>query len=90
MRTATIIAIVKYAALIAALSTFLLKRVFLLKYKARANKPVSYKWIGWYMPTQLMATTSDLKREFMQNNNRLSTIMWICIALLILLFFFPQ
>ena len=90
MGTATIITIVKYAALFAAFSALSLKLLFLFRYKARTNKPISYKWIGWYQSDQMMGTSSESRREFMQYNNKLSTVMWICIGLLILVYFLPE
>jgi hypothetical protein len=38
----------------------------------------------------LMGTSSESRRVFMQYNNRLSTIMWVCIGLLILVYFLPE
>jgi len=58
------------------------------QFKSR-HKNIDISWILWYHPNDILGTTSSSRRMFMQRQNRLSIIMWVCVLLLILISFLP-
>jgi hypothetical protein len=43
----------------------------------------------WYDSMEILGTSSPKYRDFMQTHNRLSTIMWMAILLIVVLFIVP-
>ncbi|CAN5807778.1 hypothetical protein BH10BAC3_BH10BAC3_40460 [soil metagenome] len=83
-----IILIFKSAAISIAASMFIYKYQNAQRYKAR-YKSIGSKWILWYDSIEILGTSSPSRRDFMQTHNKLSTIMWVSVLLLILLFLIP-
>ena len=88
MGITNIILIVKSSAIIIAVSIFIYKYQYAQRYKAR-YKTIGNKWILWYDSIEILGTSSPTRRDFMQTHNKLSTIMWLSILMLILLFIIP-
>ena len=88
MDITNIILIIKSAAIVIAVSMFIYKYQNVQRYKAR-YKNIGSKWILWYDSIEILGTSSPTRRDFMQTHNKLSTIMWLSVLLLILLYIIP-
>ena len=88
MEIPKIILIIKCAALIVAVSIFIFKYLYVQRHKAR-YKHVGIRWILWYDSIEILGTSSPTRRDFMQTHNKLSTIMWVSVLILIVAFFIP-
>jgi hypothetical protein len=84
MRVKYIFLIVQVAALIIAVCLFIYKYRNAEKFKTRYK--TSGRWILWYSSMEILGTSSPTRRQFMQTQNRLSIVMWICVLLFIILF----
>jgi hypothetical protein len=83
-----IISIIKLIALLTAIIIFVFKLRTTQRYKSKNRHP-GMRWILWYDSMEILGTSSPTYRDFMQTHNRLSTIMWIAVLLMVLLFIIP-
>jgi hypothetical protein len=83
-----ILTILKLLVFAVAFFLFLFKYRSVQQFKAR-NRKVGGRWILWYASLEIQGTSSPARRHFMKTNNRLSTIMWICILIGVLLLILP-
>jgi hypothetical protein len=84
-----VILMMQSAALTAAAGLFIYKYSNVQKFKAR-YKNVGSRWVFWYFTSEILGTSSPSRRVFMLTHNRLSTLMWTCVLLLIILFLAPH
>ena len=84
-----IISIFKVLAIITALIIFFFKLMATRRYKSKQHRDPGARWLLWYDTIQILGTSSPSYRDFMQKHNKQSTIMWVAVLLLILLYIVP-
>lgn len=80
--------IIQITGIIIAGLVFLYKWRQARRYKSR-YKHLGFRWLFWYDAIEIFGTSSPSRRIFMQNQNQLSTLMWVCIGVTILLTILP-
>lgn len=83
MKVRYVIVLIQGIALLLAIALLVLKYRDVQKFKTRSKYSGS-RWLLWFNSIQIMGTDSPSRRNFMQTQNKLSTIMWICVILLVL------
>lgn len=88
MDTLLIVTVVKLIALAAVIILFIVKLRTTQRFRAR-HKHIGMRWLLWYDEMQILGTSSPSRRDFMVTHNKLSTFMWVCLLLFVLMFIIP-
>ena len=83
-----IVSIIKVVAMITAITIFIFKIRNTQRYRSKNRHPGS-RWILWYDTMEILGTSSPTYRDFMQTHNKLSTIMWVAVLLIVILYIIP-
>jgi hypothetical protein len=73
---------------LAAVSLLVLKYIYVRRFRTK-HRQIDARWILWYDTMDILGTASQSRKSFMQTNNKLSTAMWICVLIGILLSILP-
>lgn len=83
MKLDSLLFYVKVAAFITAIVLLLFKFIDAQRYKAKNNRPMKPRWFTWYSSVEVVGSSSNVRRAIMERSNIITTIIWVCAAIII-------
>jgi hypothetical protein len=86
MKIEELLFLLQWGTLSAAISLLFFKYWYIVMVAKNKPEQAKSKWLGWYQYQELRQMNSPQLWEIMQQNNRITTAMWVCGAVSLSLF----